>query len=164
MMGALSGSNGAIEALAPDQLKAFLPDSIDGLKRSAVSAERNNAMGMQVSEAHADYASSDGSRHLEIKVADTGGAKGLLALAGAFGAERDQESSDGFDKTYRNGGRLVHEKWDNSSKSGEFGIVLGDRFTVEASGNGSIDGLKSALSGIDLAKLESLKDQGVKQD
>ncbi|HET8900105.1 MAG TPA: Yip1 family protein [Rhodanobacteraceae bacterium] len=165
MMGALAGSNGPVEALAPDQLKAFLPDSIDGLKRSSISAERNKAMGMQTSQAEADYASEDGSRHLTIKLTDTGGAKGLLSMASAFGVERDQETAEGFDKTWHEDGRMLHAQWDKASGSGEYSVVLGQRFSAEARGNGdSIDGLKEALAEIDLDQLESLKDHGVKQD
>jgi len=42
--------------------------------------------------------------------------------------------------------------------------VLGDRFTVKLSGNAdSIDQLKGAVGSINLAGLEALKAQGVKQ-
>src|SRR6185312_15637164 len=45
MMGAMSGTNGPVEALAPDQIKAFLPAAVGNLKRTGISAERNGAMG-----------------------------------------------------------------------------------------------------------------------
>src|SRR5262249_29538794 len=60
MMGAvLGGSGGAAEALAPDRLKAFVPDSLGGMPRTEVSAERNGVMGIQVATANGQY--SDGS-------------------------------------------------------------------------------------------------------
>jgi hypothetical protein len=53
------------------------------------------------------------------------------------------------------------------SKSGgtnEFGVVLGDRFMVSAKGNGvDFDQLKSAVSGLDLGRLESMKDAGAQK-
>jgi len=43
--------------------------------------------------------------------------------------------------------------------------VLGKRFTVKASGTADgIDQLKQAATGIDMSKLESLKDAGVKSN
>lgn len=162
MIGAATGS-GQVEALAPEVLKPFVPETLAGLKRTEFSAERNGALGMQVSEAHATY--SDGAgRSLRLEVTDMGSAKGLLALAGFAAVDSQKETDHGYDKTYRQGGRLVHEEWDNAGKSGEFGIVLGERFAVKVSGNaGSIDELKAAVAGLNLAGLEALKDQGVKK-
>ncbi len=138
MLGAATGS-GTVEALAPAMLKPFVPDSLSGLKRTEVSAERNGAMGMQFSEARGTY--SDGAgKSLNLEISDLGSAKGMLALAGWAG------------------------QWDSQSKSGEYSIVLGDRFTVKVSGNAdSMDQLKAAVASLNLGGLEALKDQGVKK-
>jgi hypothetical protein len=51
-----------------------------------------------------------------------------------------------------------------SSKSGddEFAVVVGDRFMVAARSHSlDVDALKAAVSGLDLGKLESMKDVGV---
>jgi hypothetical protein len=163
IVGAAMGGGDQVEALAPDVLKPFVPETLGGLKRTDFSAERNGAIGMQVSEAHATY--SDGANHtLRLEVTDTGSAKGFLALAGWAAVQNDQESDHGFEKTYKQDGRLVHEQWDSNTKYGEYGIVLGDRFAVKVSGNAdSIDQLKAAFGAINLAGLEALKDVGVKK-
>jgi hypothetical protein len=162
MMGAMAGSNGSVEALAPDQIKAFLPDSLGSLKRSSLSAERNSAMGMQISQATANYAADNG-RHVTLEVSDTGGAKGFMSLAAAMAPEEEKQTDHGYEKTYSADGNLVHEAWDTQSKYGEYSVVVGKRFTVKANGNvDSIDQLKQAVASIDLGKLESLKDAGVK--
>jgi len=163
IVGAAMGGGDQVEALAPDVLKPFVPETIGGLKRTDFSAERNGAMGMQVSEAHATY--SDGANHtLRLEVTDTGSAKGFLSLAGWAAVQNDQESDHGFEKTYKQDGRLVHEQWDSNTKYGEYGIVLGDRFAVKVSGNAdSIDQLKAVVGAINLAGLEALKDVGVKK-
>jgi hypothetical protein len=164
MMGAVSGSNGPVEALAPDQIKAFLPESLGSLKRTSTSAQRNNAMGMQISEATAEY-SGDNDQRITLEVTDTGGAKGFMAMAAAMAPEEEKETDHGYEKTYTADGNMVHEAWDTQSKSGEYSVVLGKRFTVKANGNvDSIDQLKQAVGSIDLGKLESLKDAGVKSD
>jgi hypothetical protein len=162
MMGAMAGSNGNVEALAPDQIKAFLPDSLGNLKRSSLSAERNSAMGMQISQASANYAADNG-QHVTLEVSDTGGAKGFMSLAAAMAPEEEKQTDHGYEKTYSADGNLVHEEWDTQSKYGEYSVVVGKRFTVKANGNvDSIDQLKQAVASIDLGKLESLKDAGVK--
>jgi hypothetical protein len=158
MMGAAMGG-GNVEALAPDRLKPFIPETLGGMPRTEVSVERNNAMGMQISEAKATYANE--GRSVRLEITDTGTAKGLLAFAGWAGLEGEKQSSSGYEKTYRSDGRLVHEQW--SGSSGEYTVVLGDRFTVELRGDAeNIGQLKAALGELDLAALEALKAEGVK--
>lgn len=163
MMGAALGGGDKVEALAPEMLRPFVPDMLGGLKRTHFSAERNGAMGMQISEANATY--SDGAkRTLHLEVTDMGTAKGLMALAGWASVENQKETDHGYDKTYKQDGRLVHEEWNSQDNSGEYGIVLGERFSVKVSGNaGSINELKAAVASVNLAGLEALKNQGVKK-
>ena len=60
---------------------------------------------------------------------------------------------------------MVKEVWDSASKSGEYTVVLGGRFIVEVQGSaGSVADLKAAASSVDLARLESLKNEGVKHE
>jgi len=113
-----------------------------------------------VSRAEGSY--SDGAqKNVTLEVTDTGGASGLTGLASWMNVQEERESADGFERTERVGDRLVHEK---SSKSGdsEFSIVVGNRFIVSASGRGvDLDELKTAASGLDLSRLESMKEAGV---
>jgi hypothetical protein len=159
---AMSGGD-QVEALAPDMLKPFVPETLAGLARTDLSAERNGALGMQVSQAQASY--SDGAeRRLRLEVIDMGSAKGLMGLAGGLSPESERQTERGYEKTWKQDGRLIHEEWDNQDNSGEYGIVLGNRFSVKVSGKaGSIDEIKAAVASIDLAGLEALKDQGVKK-
>jgi Yip1 domain len=162
MIGAAVGSGGKVESLAPDQIKPFLPDALQGLKRTQLSVDRSGAMGMQVSKATATY-SDDGPRHLKLVITDTGSLKGLVGFASNWaGVEQDTETDSGYDKTYKSGGQLVHEKWDSHGNFGEYGVVVGDRFAVDVSGNAaSIDELKAAVASVNLAGLEALKSQGI---
>jgi hypothetical protein len=160
MMGAALGS-GNVEAVAPDRLKPFLPETLGGRDRATFSTQRNSAMGMQMTEARATYTSDDG-KEWDLQVTDTGSAKGLLALAGWAGIEGENESTNGYEKTYHADGRLVHEQWDRGSSRGQYAVVLGDRFTVKLEGQAdSIDDLKAALADLDLEALEAMKGEGV---
>ncbi|HKS58110.1 MAG TPA: Yip1 family protein [Steroidobacteraceae bacterium] len=161
MMGTVLGGGGAVESLQPDRLKPFLPESLGDMTRSTFSTERNAAMGMQMTEARATYM-NDSGRQWNLEITDTGSAKGLIALAGWAGIEGESESATGFDKTYRENGRLVHEQWDSSSSHGQYGIVIGERFAVKIEGQAdSIDDLKAALADLDLDSLEAMKGEGV---
>jgi Yip1 domain len=162
MLGAVVGSGGKVESLAPDRIKPFVPDSLDGLKRTQLSADRTAAMGVQISKAEATY--SDGADHsLKLEITDSGSLKGLVGFAGGWaGVEQDHETDTGYDKTYKSNGQLVHEKWDNQSHSGEYGVIVGDRFAVTISGKAaSVEKLKGALADINLAGLSALKNEGV---
>ncbi len=162
-MGALfSGGAAPAEALEPARLKGFAPESLDGLPRSSVSAQRNAALGMQVSSVNATYQNDQG-RDLRLEITDAGGARGFLAMSGWAGLEEEKETSTGYEKTYHADGRMVHEQWDHAHNSGEYGIVLGERFMVKVQGQAaSIDALKGALAQVDLSGLEALKSEGVK--
>jgi hypothetical protein len=160
MIGTALGSGGKVEALAPDQLKPFVPNTLAGLPRKDISVERNGAMGMQVAEARATFANEDG-RTLDLEITDTGSAKGLMSLAGFASLQEDKETGSGFSKTYKDGDRIVHEEWDNGGR-GEYSLVVGERFTVKVSGDASgIDDLKKAVGEINLSGLEALKNAGV---
>ena len=79
--------------------------------------------------------------------------------------EEDKQSDSGYEKTYHQNGRMIHEQWNNSG-SGEYTIVLGDRFVVAVHGSGvaNIDAIKAATTAVNLAGLEALKGQGVKRN
>jgi hypothetical protein len=161
MVGALLSGGDKVEALAPDALKPFVPETLAGLKRNSLSAERNGAMGMQFSQAEGQY-SDDAGHSLRLEISDMGSAKGLTALAGWAGVESSKETDHGYDKTYTQNGRLTHEEWNTQSKYGEYSVVLGERFAVKVTGNAdSIDQIKGAVGSLNLAGLEALKNQGV---
>jgi hypothetical protein len=165
-LGALAGKTGAVphDALPTDDLKSFLPESIGNMKRTGLSVSRNQTMGMQISKGEASYDAGDGNR-IELSVVDTGGASGFLALAGAAVemGEQETETDKGFDRTRRSGNRWLHEEWDSASKRGEYSVFIADRFIVKAEGDAaSFEQVKGIVDGVDLARLESMKDSGAR--
>ncbi len=156
LIGAIAGGNVSGEALPTEQMKSFLPATLAGLPRTNLSAERNKAMGIQVSEANADY--SDGAgRNLRLEITDTGGAQGFVALAGWANVEQEREWDGGYERDYQADGNMVHERWDGTNSNGEYGVIVGKRFSLKVSGNAaSMDELKAALAtGVNVAALEA---------
>lgn len=148
-------------SLSPETLRGFLPEELDGMKRSDFNAQRSGAMGMQISTAYANY--SDGKdRNVKIELADTGNMRGMMAMASAVAHSTEQQSDNGYERTYSDHDRLVHEAWNSQTKTGEYGVIVASRFSVKASGSGaSMDDLKRAVNDMDLDKLAALKDEGV---
>lgn len=162
VFGAALSGGAEVEALAPDRLKSFLPEELGGMSRSSLSAERNGAMGMQISQANASY-TNDAGREFRLEIVDAGTAKGLLGMAGWIGVEGEKEADGRHEKTFRENGRLIHEEWDNNDSNGQYVVVVGDRFTVKVEGNaGSVDELRDAVAELDLDGLAELRTEGVK--
>jgi hypothetical protein len=161
-MGAAMGSGGKVESLAPDVIKTFLPPELEGLKRTQQAVERNGVIGMQISKATATY--SDGANHtLQLEIVDAGSLKGMVGFASGWaGVEQESQTDTGYDKTYKDGGELVHEQWNNATKSGEYSTFVADRFSIKVSGAAAdIGDLKRAAASINASGLAALKNSGV---
>jgi hypothetical protein len=162
-LGTLLGGGKRVDPISIDQLKPFVPETFLGLPKKSSNAEKVGAIGIMVSKAEATY--GDGGKSVTLNISDTGGASGLMGLAGWAGMQEEKEDEYSSERTHKVNGRIVHEKLSKTAGgTNEFGIVLGDRFVVSAKGQGvSLDELKTAMSGIDLARIESLKDVGVQK-
>jgi hypothetical protein len=162
-LGTLFGGGKRVDPIAIDQLKPFVPDTFAGLPKTASNAEKNGIAGLMVSKAEATY--SDGAqRRVTLEISDTGGVSGIMSLASWAAVEQEKDDDSVTESTRKVNGRLTHERISKTGGTNEFGVVLGDRFMVNASGNGvNLDQLKAAVSGLDLGKLESMKDAGVQK-
>jgi hypothetical protein len=161
-LGTLLGGGARVDPLDINLLKPLVPETFAGLPKTSGSAEKTGVGIIVVSKAEATY--GDGAqREVRLEITDTGGMSGLVGLAGWTNLQEERESADGYSRTQNVGGRLTHVE---SSKSGddEFAVVVGNRFMVAArSSTLDVDALKAAVSGLDLGKLEAMKDIGVKK-
>ena len=162
-LGTLMGGGRHVDPLGLEEIKPFVPESFAGMPRTSSKAEKSGVASLMVSTASAHY-SDGGQRSVALEITDTGGASGLMGLASWVGVTGEKEDDYGSEKTQRINGRLVHEKISKQSASSEYSIVLGDRFIVSAKSQGvDLPTLRSAVTSLDLAKLESLKDAGVQK-
>ena len=162
-LGTLLGGGKRVDPIAIDQLKTFVPENFAGFPKTASNAEKTGLGGLMVSKAEAKYGDGAG-KTVSLEVSDTGGVSGLMGLASWVGVEGEKDDDRSSEKTERVDGRLVHERHSKTGGTNEYGIVIGDRFVVNATGHGvGVSELKAAVSGLDLAKLEAMKDVGVKK-
>ncbi len=148
------------------ELQEMLPEEVAGLPRTNREGERSGAMGMTVSQATGTYegaAGDDGSApRLTLKVSDLGGV-GMAAMFGAAWtmASIDRETETEYERTTEIEGHPGYIKYDNANRSGDFQVLVEGRFLVAAQGYGvSDDQLRTALTSIDIDRLEGMRDHG----
>lgn len=163
-LGALLGGGKRVDPIGIAELKPFIPETFAGLPKTGGSAEKNGVAGFAVSKAEGRYGDHAG-KHVTLEVTDTGGASGLVGLAGWMNLQGEREDDHSVEKTEKVDGRIVHEKASKQAGgSNEFTVVLGERFIVNAHGSGvDLPSLKAAVAGLDLGKLEGLKSAGVQK-
>jgi hypothetical protein len=149
-----TGGPGKIVAVDPDKLKGLLPDNVAGAPRTEIEATSAGPAG-GLSNAQATY--SNGDVHVTVTITDLGAAAGLTAFATAMNVQSDKQTATGYEKVTTINGRLTKESYDNQSKSGDYSVVAGSRFSVEAQGSGvSIDTLKAAVAAVGPDRLDAL--------
>jgi len=148
------------------ELKSLFPETVGNLKRTNLEGEKVAAMGMNISNANANYSDDENGISIDLKITDLGSVSGLSGMAayGWYMVDIDKEDETGYEKTITYKGSKGYEKYDNEGKYGELSILVAKRFIVEANGNNvSMDQIKSAVDNIDFGKLESWKDVGVEK-
>ena len=163
----MMSSEETVEVVNFRKLKALLPEEIDDLKRTNFSGEKTNAFGIKVSKAEGQYKSEDNKQKIEITILDMGSMKGLAGMT-AFAwswAEIDKESDDGFERTFEYEGHKAYEKYNTNYQDGEVQVLVAKRFMVEVKGNDvPMEKIHSALEEINFGDLESMKDEGKKEE
>jgi predicted nucleic acid-binding Zn ribbon protein len=160
---ALGGALGGSHRVAVVDFKTFtamLPSSLPGMTRTNAQGENQGAVGVKTSSAKADYQGDNGA-DVHIEISDISGVSGLMELAGSLVQNTTSESASGFERDQAIGGRSVHEKYDAKAKKGDLSVIVAKRFEVDVAGDGvDMSTLEQSLGRVDLARLESMKDQG----
>jgi hypothetical protein len=144
-------AKGEIKPVATDALKALLPEAIGGYARTGFDSMAAGGL----SNASATY--ENGGNRFDLRISDTNALGALGGMGVAMGMEQSTENADGYEKTGVVNGRMQTEKWSKSSNQGRFGVMVADRFMVEAEGSvPNIDVLKQAVATVDSATLAKL--------
>jgi hypothetical protein len=142
-------------AVDPEKLKTFIPDQVDGIPRTALTSQSAGANGVSTSKVEAEYAKD--SAHITLRVTDLTAMGAFAGLAGAMGVESTRQTGSGYQKLGKVGGRLTTEDWDAGARSGKYGVLVANRFMIEAEGAApSIEVLKAAVVAVGPDRLEAL--------
>ncbi len=148
-------AGGDVEAVQPAALQALLPASLGDYRRVELSSSGAQAAGLGGSQAQARY--ENGEHGFTLQLSDMAAAGALAAMGSAFNVEASRETETGYEKTETVDGRLVTEEWDRAAGEGHYGVVVADRFMIEASGNvPEVDVLKGAVGAVGLDRIEAL--------
>jgi Yip1 domain len=145
-------ASGKVQPVDTAKMQALLPASIGSYQRTAVESTGMGAMG---SQAEGTYTAGDNS--FQLKIVDMSAMGALAGMGVAMGVEHSREDANGYERTGTVDGQMQSEAWRKSDQHGKFGVVVANRFMIEAEGTaGSIDELKAAVATIDQGNLLSL--------
>ncbi len=147
-----------IAAVTAATLKELLPETLTGMKRTSASAERNQMMGIDMTNAEGRY-EGENEASLDLAITDVGNMSGpmRMGMVGWTMAQYNRETDTGYEKTGTYSGYKGMEEYNTENKHGTIRIFVADRFVVEVAGdNVTMDTLKQALGQLDLKKMASL--------
>lgn len=152
MVGAMAGATGGGKPLPAADLKALLPETIGGLKRSSVEAQSGSAMGIASSNVKARY--GEGAQSLSLSIVDLGSMSGMAMMAGWAGMTLDRETETQVEKIYKQGDRTIREDFRKDGSHAELTVVLPNGILVEAKGQQvGMEQVRAAVNALDLNKL-----------
>lgn len=151
---ARTGTNPA--GVSTETLKQFLPASLPGgLTQHDVSSTEGQIAGFGGSSVKAQYGAN--GKTLTLSVTDLGAAGALSALGNALGIKGSQQTGASVSRMDQVNGRTIIETYDAQSRSGDYSVVLANRFLVNVEGSSvTLDELKGFARAVDLPKLEAM--------
>ena len=152
--------SGQATTLPSKQLAAMLPAALPGgLVKTNTHSSGTSVGGVGASSASASY--GDDEKRIDLTITDLGIAGSLATLGGAMNMESESQNGTVIEKMGKIDGRLTTIRYDSASKDGRYGMIVGDRFNVQADGYAdSIADLRAVLNQIDLDALEAIARSG----
>ena len=144
-----------ITPLTNEEMKAWLPDEIQGMKRISYKAGEVGMMG--IASIEAAYANEDKSKKFSINIIDGAGQMGAAATMGMrMVMSQDFEEEDEYRtrKTVKRKDKKAVEEYEKGNNNSQIQYLEGNRFYLEAKGkNMDIDETWDAIDELKLKKL-----------
>ncbi len=139
-----------------EKLLALLPE-VDGWTRDKPEG-RQVSSPFAVSTAEAHYQKGDAG--MDVTITDSALNKLVVApFTMMLASNYSERTTSGYKKATKIHDMPAWEEWNSDDKEGEVGIVVGDRFIVQAKGSSleNMDAVHAFVDKIDLQKLQSVK-------
>lgn len=152
---AASAAGAGAAAVDPMRLQALLPETLPGgFARTSISSASTGAMGLNASQAEAEY--QRGQASMRVNVVHMGAMGGLASMAGAMGVQENRQDADGYSRTSTVDGRVITEQTSRGGNSASYGVV-GRGVAITAEGNGvTVDEARAAVESVGIARAEAL--------
>ncbi len=141
--------------LTNEELKSWLPESVDGMKRTSFKAGEIGMM--NIASIEATYAAEDKTRSFKIEVIDGAGEMGALSTAGmrmAFAQDFEEETEDKTRKSVTKNGSKAIEEYNKRRNQSVIQFMQDKRFYIKATGDKmDIDDLWNLIDEMDTEDL-----------
>jgi len=122
--------------LTNDEMRAWLPDEVDGMNRSAF---KMGAMGMMnIASVEATYTSEDKEKSFKIEVIDGAGEMGAMATSGmrmALSMDFEEETESKTKRSVTRNGVKAIEEYDKRRNRSIVQVLHYGRLYIQATGN-----------------------------
>ncbi len=144
-----------MEPLTNEELKEWLPDEINGMKRTGYKAGQTSYM--KIASIEATYTNEDKSKKFNFQVIDGAGQMGASATAGMrmmFSQDFEEENEYKTRRTVKRDGNKAIEEYKKNNNSSNIQLMENGRFYIKANGtNMDIDETWDAIEELDLDDL-----------
>lgn len=144
-----------ITPLTNEELKAWLPDEINGMKRTSYKA--GEASFMKIASIEASYANEDKSKTFKVQVIDGAGEMGSAATAGMrmlFSQDFEEETETQVKRTIKKNGVKAIEEYSKDRNNCTIQFMQDDRFYINVNGrNMDLDETWKAIDDLDVQNL-----------
>jgi hypothetical protein len=143
-------------AATTDELESLVPASLaSGFNRTQITSSAGHLGKFSGAMAQGTFV-KDGAT-MTLTVGDLGAAGGL-AQAVTLTANKHTDTS--YEKSGQVDGRLNIEKYDRTTNTGEYDILVANRFLVQAKGKASVEILQAAVETVPFDRLEAMAKGG----
>ena len=130
------GDGKKVETVSARTLKGMLPEKLGKMPRASFSAQKNGAMGFNVTTAEATYNGDDGAT-ITLEISDIGAMQGIASLGmNWMNMEIDEESDKGFRRSLEYKGHRAFQNYSTAGgrPEGDMAIFVNGRFVVKVIG------------------------------
>lgn len=155
LMGAALGGQGG-QPIAPDVLRAFVPEKLSGMARTGLEARSDAAMGMTFTSVSADYSLDNQS--LAVKLQDIGAVPALGLAMGAWAQSTvDRETQTEVERVFKKDGVSMKEEYAKDGSHAQIAMLLANGVMVEVTGQGAgIDTVRASVNALDIKGMAAL--------
>lgn len=142
--------------LTNDQWKAWMPKTLDGMKRTAYTI--GGAGFVKINSLHATYANIDQSKKIEMTVVDGADSLGASLIGMArmgLSVEYEKEDQKHIEKSVEKNGHKAQVKYQKDNSRSSIKFIQSDRFLITVEGDSvKIDELWEVVDELDVEELK----------